>query len=357
MKTKSEELLPLIETIAKIGSYETDLATGTWVGSENFISIFGLEKKEQYGVEEFQALVHPDDFERVMTHFAKCLEKKIDFNCDYRCLKPNGEVIYVSSRSKVFYSPAGKPLRVLGVKQDITESKKTEILLRELNDNNEKKNEVLSMVAHDLRTPIAQLEGLSSILRRILDPEHHNLLELQARICAGAKSIISELMETAELEHQTTLHLTETDINDLMDRCIERFQFERDNKHMTFRKDFAERCIARVNPEKLARAIDNLISNALKFTPENRTIEFVTHTDERQVTLIIRDEGVGIKPEVIPHLFEKFSTVARRPGVKGERSTGLGLSIVKQIINLHKGTISVHSNESKGSTFSLHLPV
>ena len=122
----SNSFIKQIEKIAKLGSYETDLLTGEWKGSDNFIDIFGLEKKEKYKVAEFQALVHPDNFKKVMGYFAECLAQKKDFNYEYKCIKTSGEIIFVSSRSKIFYSEEGTPIRIIGIKQDITERKLTE---------------------------------------------------------------------------------------------------------------------------------------------------------------------------------------------------------------------------------------
>lgn len=356
MRNRSPELLPVIEEIAKIGCYETDMTTGCWMGSENFIKIFGLEKKEKYTVEEFQALVHPDDFEWVMNYFKECLQKRIDFNCEYRCLDKNGEVIYVNSRSKVFYSPTGVPLRVLGVKQDITASKKHEGRLVQLNENNKKKNEVLSMVAHDLRSPISQLEGLIAIMKRSIDADHHDLLSMQEQICATAKKIITELVEIAELEDESyTLKTCKTDISKLVLSCIERFKSEALERKIKIETKLEEDCLVLVNPTKFSRVVDNLISNALKFSQENDSLELSTCIHENAVILKIKDEGIGIKEEHIPLLFKRFSRTIRRTGMKGEQSTGLGLSIVKNIVDMHKGTISVESQENKGTIFTIEL--
>ncbi|GAB4429056.1 MAG: hypothetical protein Kow0031_09480 [Anaerolineae bacterium] len=114
------------QRIAKTGSYETDLLTGTWVGSDSFIEIFGLPHKKKYTVEEFQAIVHPDDFDEVMAYFGHCLANQMNFDYEYRCLRSDGKVIYVSSRSKVYYGPDGTPLKIIGIKQDITERKLAE---------------------------------------------------------------------------------------------------------------------------------------------------------------------------------------------------------------------------------------
>jgi PAS domain S-box-containing protein len=358
MKTESIELLPIIEEIASLGSYETDMATGTWIGSDNFIKIFGLEKKEQYTVQEFQQLVHPEDFDTVMAYFARCLANKTDFNFEYRCInKVTGQVIYVNSRSKIFYDSKGVPLKILGVKQDITSNKMHELKLTQLNDNNYKKNEVLAMVAHDLRSPISQLESIVGILKSEIGERYHDLISLQERICRSAKAIISELIEISELEDEAYILKTiKTNVSQLIAECIERFKYLADEKNILLKSILEPACFAEVDAAKFTRAIENLISNAIKFTPENKTLELSTHFFETKCIIKIKDEGIGIQEQFIPILFEKFSKLVRRTGTRGENSNGLGLSIVKQIIDLHKGSISVESAVSVGTTFTISIP-
>jgi PAS domain S-box-containing protein len=119
-------LLNESQRIAKIGSYETDLQSRTWVGSDSFIEVFGLPRKEKYTMDEFQAIVHPEDVAEVMAYFDQCLAEKKDFDYEYRCLRPDGQVIYVSSQSKISYGPNGTPLKIVGIKQDITSRKMAE---------------------------------------------------------------------------------------------------------------------------------------------------------------------------------------------------------------------------------------
>ncbi|NBD35586.1 MAG: PAS domain S-box protein, partial [Chloroflexi bacterium] len=128
---KSEERLKEAQQIAKMGSYETDLVNNYWEGSEEFLRIFGFTEQRRYTQEEFQALVHPDDFDEVMTVFDQRLATGEPFDHEYRCLhRQTGEVIHIKSRSHIIYNDAGQPVRVIGVKQDITERKRMERMLR-----------------------------------------------------------------------------------------------------------------------------------------------------------------------------------------------------------------------------------
>ena len=101
--------------------------------------------------------------------------------------------------------------------------------------------------------------------------------------------------------------------------------------------------------------MDNLISNAIKFSKESDKIEINLIKEGNKAIIEVKDNGVGIPKDMIPHLFDRFSK-AGRPGIRGEQSTGLGLSIVKQIIERHNGKIEVSSTENKGSTFRITLP-
>lgn len=358
MTVNSPELFSVIEEIARIGTYETDLTKGTWVGSANFIKIFGLQSKEIYDVKEFQAILHPDDSSRVMEYFGECLKNRMDFNCQYKCLKTNGETIFVLSRSKIYYSDNGVPLRVVGVKQDITESKLHEQQLSMLVENNNKKNEVLSMVAHDLQSPFAQLEALASVLKNNLNHEQHNLILLQEEICRSARRIIKELIDVAELEDKAYILKTiRANINELIYRAVERFEFTANEKMIAINTIFCADGDVAINPDTFSRAIDNLISNAIKFTPEGKSIHITTEKEDNKLLILIRDEGIGIKPEFLPTIFDKFAKNIRRPGTRGEPSSGLGLSIVKNIIDLHKGSIKAMSIENQGTTFAIELPL
>ncbi len=352
-----ESLLSQIEEIAKLGIYEVDLTRGVWTGSDQFAKIFGLPKKDQYTIVEFQALLHPEDAEAVMNYFGKCLQNKEDFNYEYRCVRPGGEVIYVNSRSKVQYSDDGTPLKVLGIKQDVTINKLFQLRLKELNDLDNRKNEILSVVAHDLRAPIAQILALSGLLRACPQSEHRELIQLQTKSCEVAINIINELIEIAQLEHDDhEIKKDRTSVNVLIEESITRFQLMAQSKNITIRTLLCQNSEVIINATMFSRIIDNLLSNAIKFTEDNKSIELITENNENQFLLRVVDQGIGIKGEHIPLLFDKFSKTIRRSGTHGEPSTGLGLSIVKHLVDLHNGTIHIESEVCKGTSITITFP-
>ena len=209
--------LEKIEAIAGLGSYETDLTNGTW-------RIFGLPPKDRYTVEEFQALIHPDDFSKVMAYFSECLKNKKNFDYEYRCVNSLKETIYVSSRSEIIYAPDGTPLKVYGTKQDITERKLAELKLSESYEINERKNAVLKLVAHDLRTPITQIQMLNELMMGNADGVSREYLNLKNDICSHSETIIAELIEMAELDSdKQRLALEPFDINEIIRNSLQIF--------------------------------------------------------------------------------------------------------------------------------------
>lgn len=353
----NNKLLSEIEEIARLGSYETDLSTGTWKGSENFIRIFGLPKKKEYTEEEFQALVHPDDFEEVMQFFRECLEEQKDFNCEYRCIRPDGEVIYVNSRSHITYDENGSPLKVIGIKQDITATKIYEKKLDQMNKLIRKKDEILAEVVHDLRGPLTQIMMIASLLEVKLEDEDQDMFELLKETCETSESIVSEIIEIAELEDfSLELNKSVSDLNDIIRQSANCYKLKLKEKKIALNTSFSPDATAFVDRNKMLRMVDNLLNNAIKFTPKGNAITLSTRTAEDSVTLIIEDEGIGIKEEHVPLLFDEESRPIRRQGTDGEHSTGLGLNIVKQIVDLHKGKVQASSIFGEGSTFKVTLP-
>ncbi|WPP51748.1 PAS domain-containing sensor histidine kinase [Catalinimonas niigatensis] len=346
-----------IEEMANIGSYEVDIASNTWHGSRNFIKIFGLPLKDQYTLEEFQALVHPEDFPKVMQEYRHSLLHNEDFNCDYRCIKPDGQVIYVHSRSKVIRSTDNLPLKVIGIKQDITELKLQALQLERLNELNRQKSEVLAHVAHDLKSPLNGIEGLISILNTNQETEQSKLWDLMENACIYASELVSDLIEMSEIESITKdIPKQMLNINELLQIAIERLEVMADKKKIKVQTSLSDDALVPVNRVKMIRAFTNLLSNAIKFSHAQQKIQIKTRRYNQFLHICIQDEGIGMHANEVKQLFQRFSPVSHK-GTSGEKSTGLGLYIVKQIIDLHGGKVYVESEIKKGSAFHIYLPL
>jgi len=218
------------------------------------------------------------------------------------------------------------------------------------------KNEILGMVAHDLRNPIGAVETIAMMMELddITDDTRENLEMIKAS-CGKARGIITDLLDAANNENINVIDTQRTEMNHFLKRFVSDWKVQQNTKNNIVFIGSKDQIFAEINAEKFQRVMDNLITNALKFSKENGKIDVYLSGKDGLAVIEVRDYGLGIPADMIPHIFERFSK-ARRPGVHGEQSTGLGLSISKQIVENHKGTIEVMSEERKGSTFVIRIP-
>ena len=219
------------------------------------------------------------------------------------------------------------------------------------------KNEVLGMVAHDLRNPIAAIESISMLMEMdVMDEDTRDNIHMVQQSCRKARGIIDDLLEVARNESTAVFATQKTDINTLLKNITDIWITTRQAENNVVFISKVPGIYADINAQKLQRAIDNLISNAVKFSKDSTPVEVVLSKNADYALIEIKDYGLGIPPEMLPHIFDRFSKAGRK-GVRGEESTGLGLSIVRQIIDKHKGKIEVQSEVGRGSTFSIYLPL
>jgi two-component system sensor histidine kinase VicK len=228
----------------------------------------------------------------------------------------------------------------------------------EIEKANTFKNQVLSTVAHDLRNPIAAVESLAMLMEmEDIDEDTQDNLTMMRKSCVKARTIIDDLLEATRNENSGGINMdtTKTELNKFLQGIVDTWKIQQGGKGNIVFTSNVKTAYSYINHEKFPRVIDNLLSNALKFSKDHDKVELRLSVNNSKVIIDIKDHGLGIPQYMMPKLFERFSG-AGRTGLKGEQSTGIGLSIVKEIIESHQGKISVKSQEGKGSTFSIELP-
>lgn len=259
-----------------------------------------------------------------------------------------------------FYLRSRKDLAtVLLLNEQIHQQKEQlEKALAELEANNRAKDRILHIVAHDLRNPISAISAMSQLLAEEFTPDQKNGKELTGLMrssCTNALDLIGELLETNNGD-EVPLHCEAIDVNTLLTQTVELLRFKAAEKEQAIllklpqvsRSIYADR-------EKLWRILNNLIVNALKFSPDKAQIEVTAELHEEYLRIAVKDYGIGIPADMQPLIFDMFTT-AKRTGTKGEKSFGLGLSIVKQFVAVHRGSVHVVSETGKGATFVVELP-
>jgi signal transduction histidine kinase len=234
--------------------------------------------------------------------------------------------------------------------------------LRELAEMRE---EFLALTTHDLRSPLTVISGVISFFTsgRLgeLSPEQKNMVAMMERNTQNLIELVNDLLDAAKLESGSLqLELAEVDLRALVHETCEPFvQLAREKGLTLTQEDVPVDLpnLVRADRAKLRRVIVNLLSNALKFTPKGGRVSVrVEAAGDGYARISVTDTGVGIAADDLPLLFDKYEQ-ARHRATRGEKGTGLGLYITRQLVELHGGTIRVESEVGRGSTFSFTIPI
>jgi len=235
-----------------------------------------------------------------------------------------------------------------------------ETALVELEKSDKEKDRILRAVAHDLRNPISGVVSLTTLMleddQKEEDREKHQLIK---DTCVGTLNLINELIEAAENQSkdQAVAKRTNIDLVALVANAIELLQFKAQEKKQIIQFNATGTALmVNVDGEKILRVVNNLISNAIKFSYEQAHIWVEISIANESVRVQVKDKGIGIPVAIQENVFQTF-TKAKRSGTQGERSYGLGLSISKQIINAHNGEIGFEGGADEGTVFYFTLPL
>ena len=228
--------------------------------------------------------------------------------------------------------------------KDLEEKNKKILIL------NNQKSEILSFVAHDLRAPLNNIDALSQFL--LLEDSKNTEINMISSSALQAKNIINDLIEVVKTE-QTDISKESIPLKPYLNKIIDRWTSNTTRKIEFISQENDLNLSA--NASKLERVIDNLISNALKFSNSDKPIRIAVGSTNDTILINVIDFGIGIPAELQPYVFDQFSKAGRK-GLKGENSLGLGLHISHKIIEQHKGELLVSSKENEGTTFTIKLP-
>jgi signal transduction histidine kinase len=225
--------------------------------------------------------------------------------------------------------------------------------LSALEESNVENTRMLQIIAHDLRSPMAAIVGLSNFVidENKLLAEDMEVISLIHTSGVDSLKFINEILdkETLEMEMQMV------DIHQLLNYCVTQLQFKANEKqqHIVL---LSKPCTLKLNREKIWRVITNLLSNAIKFSPPKSIITADLQLFERKIVISIKDSGIGI-PENLSDKIFTLSSQRKRTGTAGEKSFGMGLSIAKQNVEAHGGILYFKSKEGNGTTFFIEIPM
>lgn len=227
----------------------------------------------------------------------------------------------------------------------------------QLSELNHEKDTLMSIVAHDLKSPLNRIDGIIYLLETDgqLSKEH---LEYVAMVKAATRSglgLITDLLDVHMLEENVEPNYSSFDISNFLLERTEAFAPEAEAKKIHLNITRVENEEVHIDKDYLDRIFDNLLSNAIKFSPKRSTVDISADRTDQEFWIRIKDKGPGFTPQDKEQLFQKFKKLSARP-TAGESSNGLGLAIVKTLVDRLKGKIELHSDHKNGSEFVVRFP-
>ena len=317
--------------------------------------------------------VHEDDLAQALQNYAEGFDTRKTFRSEYRIRRADGMARWlIEQASPLFEGPDGTFSGYVGSCVDITESKqmqaereetlKAERAAREEAERvGRLKDEFLATVSHELRTPLNAILGWATLLQR-LDPRGEDLgrgLETIERNARMQGQIIADLLDMSRIiSGKVQLDVQPLNLNEVLSAALDSVKLSIEAKKLRLRTTLdAKAGLLRGDPGRLQQVFWNLLTNAVKFTPSGGRIDVIMERVNSHVEVCITDTGIGIKPEFLAFVFDRFrqadSSTTRRHG-----GLGLGLSIVKHLVELHGGSVRVKSGgEGQGATFIVALPI
>lgn len=310
------------------------------------------------------SFIYPADRELVRTELQNLRVGQRSFDLrEIRCLTKDGSFRWLSLHSDAIFSEDNTLVGITGTLIDITERKQRESQAAELAAKERAVvalRTLLDYLSHDLRTPLSVINANLFLMRRKINDaaavqSYVNILEQQTQRLA---QLVEDVVTVSTLDNETDpFTFTYLDLHQIISTVVSGCEREvRTKKLLLEQHRAAELPLLRGDQIWLTRMVKHLLLNAIQFTSANGVITLTTQAEAEGVCLAVGDNGRGIDPQDLPHIFDHFYRADKsRPNAAG--GAGLGLTIVKKVVEAHRGTIEVTSTLGQGTTFGIHLPL
>lgn len=366
---ESQRLIDLAQEAGNVGFFHYQFASDSLAWTPGLSRLFGMEAvARESTLNDFLAYIVAPDRERTENALRRACERLQEKEeLEFRIVPPDGERRWLTSRIMVTYGNDGQPLEMTGITLDTNDQKEAErgraaAIQREYaarieaETANRAKDEFLAMLGHELRNPLSAVAAAIEVLNRV---------DATSDTAANARSIISrqthhlarlmdDLLDVARvISGKILLSRRRINLAPLVDRLVSTLKLTGSTDQHELKVELKDKWID-ADPIRIEQVINNLLTNALKYTPAGGRVEISVGGEGDQAIIEVRDNGVGIPPSLLPRIFDLFvqaeRTLDRRAG-----GLGIGLTLVRHLVELHGGRVTASSSPA-GTLFTVHLP-
>jgi PAS domain S-box-containing protein len=370
-KERSERLLFAAEN-ADIGLWFWDLREDKIYSTPKCNELFEAAPHEILTFQTFLNIIHPEDIERVKAALDESQINGKDYDSEYRVIYSDGNINWIATRGRSYLDSEGNPLNMMGVVRRVTDKKLAIAELAKVYDGEKKaRNEAeeanrakdffLAVVSHELRSPLNAILGWAKILlsKKVDDETRQNALETIEKSARAQAKLIDDLVDSSRVASgKLRLELRSVNLYEVIENVylaqLPASEARKISLTLTADKNRIE---VFGDSVRLQQIFSNLISNALKFTPDGGTVEINAKTGDKSVEVTVKDNGQGIDAASLPTIFQQFQQ-GKNQTSRNVSGLGLGLSIVKILAEKHNGTVEAKSSGiGHGAAFTVRLPL
>lgn len=363
-----EEQLRLALDAADVGLWDVDVVNETLYWPARVKAMFGISSDKHVSMNDYYEGLHPDDIEATVTSYRNATDPNIrsQYDAEYRTIGKEDQIIrWVAARGRGIFNEANQCVRVIGTALDITERKANEQALREseeqLRETDRRKDEFLAMLAHELRNPLAPISSAAQLLQiaKLDDTQVRRTSQIIGRQVKHMTSLVDDLLDVSRVTRGLVeLENTIIDINHVITDAVEQVTpLVRSRSHHLALQITPETPLVQGDRKRLVQVVANILNNAAKYTPEGGHLLLQTEVSDGYVHIQIVDNGIGMTPELVTRAFDLFAQAERSPD-RSSGGLGLGLALVKSLVELHSGKVTCESGGlGKGSIFTVSLPL
>ena len=389
--THANKRIMLATDVTGIGIWEYDLVADVIIWDDMMYELYGVVRDEiPCTYDAWESMIHADDVDYALKGV---VQSQSEYDAEFRVIRPDGDVRWMKLHATHVKSDDGRVVQIIGTNQDITERKEyantletivknrtseLEKAKKEAEDASEYKGLFLANMSHELRTPMHAISSFTKLaMKREKDEKNIKYLGNIETSANRLMSLLNDLLDLSKLEAGKMIaHYQECNVVDLFNDHLRLLESLVHEKKLDIRLSYQGQLTADIDKKLIGQVITNVLSNAIKFSPEDGTIKIdinppmgQMHMSGRdEITFVVSDQGPGIPLEEIDQIFDQFVQSSKTRTGTGNEGTGLGLPISREIIELHNGRIwasspvagselSSDDTDHKGSAFHVVLPV